>query len=203
MERSLPFAHLNLRRNPFGELDLSERQKIAVVDTKWIVHRLRVPGFAVQFIGAKGCGKTSGLLSLRCFYPSAPYMYIKEGESPSVPRGTPLFIDEAQRMPRPRRRRIFRRKASFAIGTHEDLTEELRDTGLVVQTIRPGQRLSARRLQEIFQRRIEHVRRGSGPVPSIRYQTILTLMDTFGDDVRGMEDHLYEIFQLLGGVQDV
>jgi len=203
MERSLPFAHLNLRRNPFGELDISERQKIAVVDTKWIVHRLRVPGFAVQFIGAKGCGKTSGLLSLRCFYPSAPYMYIKEGESPSVPRGTPLFIDEAQRMPRPRRRRIFRRKASFAIGTHEDLTEELRDTGLVVQTIWPGRRLSARRLQEIFQRRIENVRRGSGPVPSIRYQTILTLMDTFGDDVRGMEEHLYEAFQFLGGVQDV
>lgn len=203
LEPRLPYSHLNLRKNPFGELEAVERQALALGVTDAFAERLREPGFALQFIGAKGRGKTSSLLALRKHFPSAPYVYIGEGENPPIPRAFPLLIDEAQRLCASRRRGLFSREGSFAIATHEDLAGELASAGLSVRTIYPGSRLSPERLAAIFQRRIEHVRRGPGPVPIIRPETIGHLMQRYGDDVRSMEEHLYERIQSLEELEDV
>jgi len=199
----LPYAHLNLRKNPFGEMDLSERLEIAISDYEGLTDQLQEPGVAVQFIGGKGTGKTSNLLALKRSFPEAPYVYIGEGESPTIPRGTLLFLDEAQRLSRLRRTRLFKRNRSFVIGTHIDLAGFLRAAGLEVQTIYPEQRLCQEKLEILFHRRIMHVRRSPGPVPRIRGQTIRDLMGKYGVDIRSMEDDLYERFQSLGGIQDV
>ena len=61
---NLPFAHLNLRFNPFGEATPEERAKLAVVDIERFAQRLCAPGFAVQFIGEHGRGKSTHLLAL-------------------------------------------------------------------------------------------------------------------------------------------
>jgi len=66
---ALPFAHLNLRRNPFGELDLSQRAALAVVDVDRFVRRLAQPGYAVQFTGDRGRGKTTHLLAILRHFP--------------------------------------------------------------------------------------------------------------------------------------
>ena len=61
----LAFAHLNLRRNPFGEPLRAERGELAVADRSMLeewVERLQRPGFAVQFLGGCGRGKTTHLL---------------------------------------------------------------------------------------------------------------------------------------------
>jgi hypothetical protein len=199
----LAFSHLNLCRNPFGELDLPERQGIAVTHATDFVDSLALPGFALQFIGDKGRGKTSNLLALRRCFPSAPYVHIGEGETPGIPRGIPLFIDEAQRLPWRMRKTLFMRKTSFVLATHRNLGRELRRAGFSVHTLHPGRALTPDDLADMFHRRIEHVRRGPGPVPAIRNRTVRELMTRYGDDVRRMEGDLYERFQSMERMTNV
>ena len=50
----LPFGHLNLRANPFGELEPRERAAIAVVETEPFVDRLTRSGHAGRALGDRG-----------------------------------------------------------------------------------------------------------------------------------------------------
>jgi len=199
----LPFAHLNLRFNPFGELDRTQRAELAVAEVNALVLRLKQPGFAVQFIDGKGRGKTSHLLAIHRYFKSAPYIRIDEGEGRSIPNGHPLFLDEMQRIPKWRRKSIFRRPVSFVIGSHRDHTSELHKAGVISRSIIPGDSVCQERLSLIFQRRIELARRSSGPVPRIPQQTIQKLIGLCGRDVRRMVGILYEAFQNLKEVGDV
>ena len=202
----LPFAHLNLRRNPFGEVPTEERADLAVVDIEPLVPALRAGRFAVQFLGDKGFGKTTHLLTLRARLPGAPYLHVGEGERPELselPAGAPLFLDELQRVPRRVRRALFARGHGLALGTHGDYTAELRHAGFEVVTVRPDARLDRQRLAAILAKRIEWARRGLGPVPGIRVETLDELLARCGKDVRAMESVLYERFQALERVCDV
>ncbi len=199
----LPFAHLNLCRNPFGELDPTERAALAVVDVEEYVRRLAQPGYAVQFTGDKGRGKTTHLLAVMRHFPRAAYVHICEGQRPRIPHGQPLLIDEIQRLPPRRRRRVFRRGVSLAIGTHEDVSRELVRAGYEVDSVSPAEMLDPRRLHQILNRRIQWVRRGPGPVPQVELETAAAMIDRFGDDVRAIELYLYDLFQNLPGIEDV
>jgi hypothetical protein len=200
---ALPFGHLNLRRNPFGELEPSERAVVAVVDVDRFVRRLKRPGYAVQFMGEPGRGKTTHLLAILRQFPHAVYVHVCEHERPRIPPGQPLLIDEIQRLPRRRRRRVYRRPVSLALGTHQDLGAELVRAGFEVETIRPAEMLDARRLCQILNRRVEWARRGPGPLPQVRLHTAQTVIDRFGDDLRAIELCLYDLFQNLAGIRDV
>ena len=76
---SLPFAHLNLRRNPFGEFSVEERAQLAVVDLEPAIAHLSSDvangrGAVVQVLGEKGFGKTTHLLALYSRHPGASYV---------------------------------------------------------------------------------------------------------------------------------
>jgi hypothetical protein len=200
---SLPFAHLNLRFNPFGEIPLEHRAELAVVDLESIVGQLDDRRTAFQFIGEKGRGKTTHLLALKVRFPNAAYVHIPEDEKPPIPVGNPLLIDEAQRLPRWKRWRVFRRIVPLVLGTHEDYSGELRRAGREVTTIEVGGRLGTSRLQQLLERRIEFARRGEGTVPHVTRKAIDNLLLRFGNDVRGMEGRLYEVFQTLTEPSDV
>jgi hypothetical protein len=200
---TLPFIHLNLRRNPFGELNPRERMEVAVSDVERYVEALREPGFAVQFLGDQGRGKTTHLLSIWRHFPESPYLRIGDGERPRIPVGDPLLLDEVQRISRWTRRRVFRRNTSLAIGSHEDHEAELKRAGKRVVTVEVANLMAAPRLQTILQRRIDAVRRQQGPRPRIKSETVESLIAQFGSDIRGMEGHLYEVFQQLEEVCDV
>lgn len=199
----LAYANLNLRRNPFGEATTAERTWLAVADVDDLVERLRRPGFAVQFVGERGRGKTSHLMAIRAHLPDAPYVHVGEGEWPRIPRGHPLLLDETQRLPSPRRWLVFRRGVSFAIGTHVDHASELRAAGLDVVTVRPAEVTTLERLEAIVRRRIEWARRGPGPVPTVPRAVLARLLAEFGDDVRAMEHVLFEAVQRTREVGDV
>ena len=94
----LPYVHLNLRRNPFGEFSEDERTALAVVNVDGICTRLDSPEYAVQFVGEKGYGKTTHLLAILARCSGAGYVHIPEGERAEVPDGCPILIDEAQRL---------------------------------------------------------------------------------------------------------
>ena len=168
---SLPFAHLNLRRNPFGELTVEERAALAVANVETLVPRLRA-GAQVQFVGAQGRGKTSHLLALKARLPEAHYVRCdRDGPAPYAPI---LLLDEADRVPR----------GACALAVHRPLR------GVEIIELPP---LTPARLATIIERRIEHVRRNPGPVP--RVMDVEELIARFGDDVRAIEHHLYERFQ--------
>lgn len=201
--RALPFAHLNLRRNPFGELDLSLWADLAVVDVDRFLPRLSQPRYAVQFLGDPGRGKTTHLLAIMQHCPQAAYVHVGENERPRIPHGRPLFVDELQRVPRRLRRRLYRRPVSLVAATHEDLRSELTAAGYEVDSVEVGGALDARRLGKILDRRIEAARRGPGRLPRVTLPTARSLIDRFGDNLREIQWHVYDLFQNLPGIQDV
>jgi hypothetical protein len=200
---ALPYAELNLRRNPFGELDRTARAELAVAEVAPLAAVLATPGHLVQLLGESGRGKTTLLLALRARFPAAPYVKILQLERPRLPHGHPLFVDDAHVLPARRRQRLFRRHASFAITSHVDLSEEAELLGLQVTSVRPAHRLDGDVLARIFSLRIEAARRAPGPVPSVSRSTVERLVRRHGEDVRAMELALYEGVQRLKEVGDV
>ncbi len=203
MSLSLPYAHLNLRRNPFGDVPLEERGALAVVDVDRWIERLGRTRFALQFRGERGSGKTTHLLAIRERFPEAPYYYFAErAPIPDIVSAPLLFLDETQRLTILLRSRLFRRNASFVIGTHVDHSWEMRVASMPHETVRLHG-LTAERLQAVVERRIESARRGPGPLPRVTASGTRKLVETYGHDVRAIEARLYDVFQALTEVRDV
>ncbi len=198
----LAFAHMNLRRNPFGEASAEDLAQLAVVQVEQYVSRLQQPGFALQFMGDRGRGKTTHMLALRAYFPQAPYFHFAEGAAiPEIPEAPLLFLDETQRLPRTLRKRIFASPVSFVIGTHYDHYSELRKAGKDCKTVLL-KGLTSDQLDRIIRRRIEWARRGPGPVPVITPQEIERLIDDYKDDVSAILSNLYEKFQAMEEMTD-
>ncbi|MEZ0295208.1 MAG: hypothetical protein ACAI35_02000 [Candidatus Methylacidiphilales bacterium] len=212
----LPFSRLNLFRNPFGELTLRERAELAVpLPEVTAALRDRPPGpFALQFLGHPGRGKTTHMMALRLRYPQAPYIYLPEhGPLPRLPLGPRipgfhdpqpvLFVDETQRLPASTRRRLFSPPGMLGtggpdlliVGTHEDHSAEFAAAGRAFVGIHI-RGITAEHLAKIFRLRIQAcIRDKSKPVPFLDTPAILWLIQTYRDDIRGMEHHLYACFQ--------
>jgi hypothetical protein len=202
---NLAFAHLNLLRNPFGELTEEERADVAVVDIDAEVEWLRTPRRALQVIGDSGRGKTTHLISFHSRFPDVQLVRIRYDERIAIRHEAhgPLLIDEVQLLAPRARRRLWRRPVSFVLGTHEDLAPELSRAGVSVRTLRPAERMTAARLEQLLTRRIEAARRGPGAVPVVGVALASELLRRFGSDVRAAEDLLYDRFQNLTEVADV
>lgn len=204
----LPFKHLNLRRNPFGEFTAKERTQLAIVELSSALDHLqrraqkRPP--ALQIIGEKGFGKTTHLLSMATYFPNAIYVHIPEGEHAIIPSAEePLFIDEAQRLTLWQRFWIFRSRRTLILGTHRDFTKHLERAGRSVLTLDAARHTTPERIEQILNDRIRSVRRSSDAIPVVTRATAEKLSAMYGYDLRSMQHHLYDVFQNLGSVQDV
>ncbi|WP_168210548.1 hypothetical protein [Persicimonas caeni] len=199
----LPFAHLNLRRNPFGEVPPEERGRLAVVDVERFVPKLAAPGFVVEFVGDCGRGKTTHLRALWDRSPNAPFVKVPEkARGFDVPDAPLVFVDEAQFLGRWQRRRTFRGERSFAVGTHESLAKVYERAGLDWIMIEVGG-VDAERVRQMIERRLEWARREPGPLPQVTNAAIAAMLERHGDDLRAIEHHLYEVFQRLEEIRDV
>jgi hypothetical protein len=206
--KALPFAHLNLRRNPFGEFSSEERTQLAVVDLDAALHHLAQAAESkrpvVQFVGEKGFGKTTHLLAIAARFPQSAYLHIPEGESARIPvDGEPLLVDEAQRLTFWQRIRLFRSDRSLVLGTHRDFTCQLLRAGRSVLTLAADRQTNADQVSAILNARILAVRRDDAPTPCITAATAHRLFLQFGSDIRSMQHSLYEVFQQLRSIQDV
>jgi len=187
------YSHLNLRRNPFGEATTEQRIQLAVANMDEIRVLFCRPKSAIQFIGDHGRGKTSHLLALKRELLAkqglnTPYLRLRDDWR--IPHSKHLLLDEGELL----WRRPFWRLItvqSLAISTHRDLSGLLRAFGFSVCTIQIGAATSSN-LREIFEKRIEWARQGTGPVPQISETTTKSLIERYGDDVRAMEDALYD-----------
>jgi len=199
----LAYSHLNLRWNPFGEIGIEDISQLAIVQVEQFVDRLQHPGFALQYLGDAGRGKTTHILALHSYFPQEPYIHFLENEKiPEIPLAPLLFLDETQRLPSSLRKRIFSREASFVIGTHIDHSSEYKRTGLEYKSIHL-KGITIDRLEMIIQRRIEWARRDFGPVPTFTRSEIARLINLYGDDLNAILARLYEEFQSLEEITDV
>ncbi len=191
---SLAFSNLNLRRNPFGEMTRDERAAVAIVDLGDLAFQIRQPGHAVQFLAPHGRGKTTNLIALHRHVPSWQFLRIFEDSSPHFEGERGRLIDSFDKLPRRLRKSAYSTSTSLGITTHIDLAREIRRAGYQVTT-RVVRTVDAGKLSAIFQRRIEFVRRGPGPVPRLDASRIAGLIETHGSDVRAMETELYGLFE--------
>lgn len=205
---ALSFAHLNLRRNPFGELSAEERSELAITDVEDVRSFLAQQGHplppALQIIGDKGHGKTTHLLALLRQYPAACYTWLPEGETVTIRTdGEPIFVDEAQRLTRRQQRAIWGIPKRLILGTHQDFEHSLRQAGRAVMTIAAERQTSPQRVHEIMNARIRMFRRGSGPIPQVSLCVAEQLCERYGSNIRAMLGCLYEHFQSMKDSEDV
>jgi hypothetical protein len=187
----LPFAHLNLRWNPFGEPSLPERASLAVLDLPELLGN-----DPVQLVGESGRGKTTHLLGLQARHPGAVYERLHEGDDRTrgpIPDSGVFLLDEAQRLRPALLRAILARPLALAFGTHVDLSVA---AGRPLRTVRvdgvdPG------RLRTIVDRRLEWARRGPGPIPVVTDRALEILLARHGSDLRAIEGCLYDAVQRL------
>lgn len=197
----LPYAHLNLRRNPFSQPPPEARAALAVVDQldlPRLAARLRQGRFVLQLMGQCGRGKSTHMRALHALLPEAPLVYFPEDPPrPPVPLGAPLMLlDETQRIGWWTRRKLWRSGAGIVAGTHQDHTAELRRAGVAFEA-HTIEGLTPDRLRAIVARRIEWARRDDGPVPWLTDEAIDGLIATHGDDLRAIERLGYELFQRM------
>lgn len=201
---ALPFLHLNLRQNPFGELTREQRAQLAFVEIRPILEHLSLPRASVQIVGEKGYGKTTHLLAIAQQFPRSCYVHIPEGQSGIVPAiGDPVLIDEAQRLGLVQRWKLFRSNRCLILGTHQDYAKTLARANRPVLTLAADRLTDAACVFRILNARIQSVRRTPGPVPAITEATSSHLFARFGPDLRRIEQSLYHVFQQLMDIQDV
>ncbi|VAW67624.1 hypothetical protein MNBD_GAMMA08-3034 [hydrothermal vent metagenome] len=198
----LPFIHLNLRFNPFGELTLEQRKEVAIVDTHSLKKSLNKKSVAIQLLADHGRGKTTYLFSLHKEYSSAPYIKIQVGDKPRFSPCAIRFVDSVENMTKKSRIDLYKKSDSLAFTTHADLSKELIKHGFTVITKKIST-ADESTLMKIFSRRIRYAQRSEGEVPRINLQAIKKLQRIYKDDVRAMESHLYEKIQKLKGIENV
>ena len=208
----LPYAHLNLRRNPFAFPSLDEVERLALVDVERHVSKILAGDYVVQFIGEQGRGKTTHMRALHARVQRAleeranveggaapvPYLYFpEEGAHPEIPwSARVLFLDETQRLSWWKRRRLWRSGKGLAIATHDDHSRELERAGIAHEVVWV-EGLSLEKLEAIVQRRFEWARRGEGDVPWLEREDLEALIERFGDDLRAIELVLYDAVQQM------
>jgi hypothetical protein len=203
-----PWHRLGLRWNPFGEPPTEELPSLIVpIEPTPPDDWLQQPRRVQQYLGEAGRGKSARLRRLSAVFPGTAYIYLAEDATPpplpdpvSTPGPLALLLDEAQRLPRRRRRQLFavvaRHGRSLVMASHADLSDEVRAAGLACRTtVIAG--LRADDLRAIIDRRIAWARLAAGPPPppAPRLADAERLIAKFGDDVRAILDHLYEIYQ--------
>ena len=201
---TLPYRHLNLCRNPFGVPHERDRPELAIADVCHWADQLQTKRVAIQLIGDHGRGKSSHLFALKKELETRTNThvpYIRLRDTHRIPAAPIVLLDEGAHLPiRPWWR--LRHIRSLAISTHRNMRPLLMAFGFNVTTIQIQQR-DPQRLHEIFSRRIEWARAGMGPIPVLQPQTVHQLQAKYGDDIRTMEDALYNSIEHMSEVGHV
>jgi hypothetical protein len=196
MGPGLAFAHINLRRNPFGQLGPEALARLACDDAPHVAK-----GEAVQILAPQGRGKTTWLHAIAAAHPGcvqARVELLSHRPAPVPTTGAAYLLDEADYCATPQLRDIARQASTLVLSTHQDLSARVSRRLRTVCT--PP--LNVERLCRIVEARIECCRRAPGRLPRLSHARLAGLVAAHGDDLRTILDVLYDVFQDLEGVDD-
>jgi hypothetical protein len=201
--RFFPFYRLGLRRNPFGSLTAEEWQSVTVMPPM-VADLMQQDCRYFQFTGDSGRGKTTLLLAVRQYFlrqgENIPFEKIVEGQhrfSTSLTGLHGLALDEAQRLRWFERRRLFRQIGDrrLLITTHEDLSSWFRRYGMAVTAFSAETGSTREHLAQVLERRLSYFAHGDAPGISFSPEAVDYLWQVYGNNLRGIEYFLYEVFQ--------
>ncbi|MBN2381935.1 hypothetical protein JXQ70_03545 [bacterium] len=191
----LAYRYLNLRFNPFGEADLNQRRAMVICDDFISEHSMRTPNQVVQIIGKPGCGKTSCLLGLQAQFPEMEYMRCGEKRCPILNTSRQLLLDEFDLLTKRQRLWMLKTYQVKAVSTHTDFSHEYRRSGYVSISYYPEENITVELVQRLIEHRLEWARRGPGPLPVISRAHIEQSLRCHGNNLRSIENDLYEYIQ--------
>lgn len=210
----LPYAHLKLRRNPFGEPPQEDLTELLVTphldEANMLLRTSQTERVTIQLLGECGRGKSTSMRFLQAQHPETLWLYFSDLEPhPPIPwraasrPETILFVDESQRLSWSARQRLFMSPCQLVLGTHRDHTGELMATwrGRSMHTIKVGGRLTPTQLREILEKRImwAMLDRSSSPAIELDEALIEELLARHNDDLRAILDTAYELVQVMKG----
>ena len=188
------YSHLHLKWNPFGEATPEDRAVLAQVDLAPFLPLLS-PLCALELRGAHGRGKSTTLMALRrSLAPTAPYVRGSRHHQ-EIPVAPWVFLDEVQCFHIFRlwsfARRMKKSCGTIVYSTHQNRQWLFRLAGFVTrQTVVDYSKPET--LMAVFNQRIAWAQNHRGPPPQLCCSDIENLKVQFGDDIRGMENHLYD-----------
>jgi len=204
-----PFEHLNLRRNPFGDISDIVRQADLVAGpldewVEWVRRRDRM----LAFVGPRGCGKST---RLRASFErvsaqsdvTVRLIRVEDDEPIEWPSADILMVDEAQFV---RRSEWLTLESSppdsLVVASHEELPDVARRLGFRLKTV-DCRVADVSRLREMVDGRFNAVRRNDGPIPTVTDDACVWLVAEYGSDLRAAVSHLYAVVQRLETVRSI
>lgn len=204
-----PFEHLNLRRNPFGDIsDVVDPVELVVGPLDEWVEWVRTSGHMLSFFGPRGCGKST---RLRASYEKVAaetdatvrLVHVEDDGPIEWPSADVLMVDEAQFVRRSEWRRLETEPPkSLAVASLERLPGIARRFGLERRTVDGGIE-DVSRLREAVAGRMDALRRDDGAIPTVTDGVCEWLVAEYGPDLRACVSHLYAVVQRLETVRSI
>jgi len=202
-----PFHSLGFKCNPFRAVTDAEWLEVAILPDS--LAEVLAHGFVhLQLLGGKGHGKTTALLILADHLKRegqrVAYEHIEIGQTEFVTSLDSLdafLLDEADRLSEREWDRLLRalsvdgRGLRSILSSHEDLTHRFVRRGLPLTTLR-FETATLTHVAAVIRRRLAHFALELDlPGVTISPEAIAHLHQTFGADIRVIEQTLYEVFQ--------
>ena len=202
-----PFHSLGFKCNPFRAVTDAEWIEVAILPDS-LAETLARSIVHLQLLGGEGHGKTTALLMLADRFRRegrrVAYEHIEIGKTEFATSFDSLdvfLLDEADRLSERERNRLLNVLSFDGCGlrsflsSHEDLTLRFARSGLPLATLRLDT-TTLTHVAAVIRRRLAYFAlEPDAPGATVSPDAIACLHQTFGADVRAIEQTLYEVFQ--------
>jgi len=186
--------------NPFSGILDEDLEEILVPKINFeevLGHLEASTPYMIQFVGKHGRGKSTHLRYVQQLVPDIPF-YTLHAHEPTDPvmlePSEILFIDSIHHLHLRQRLQLFRKKHLVIFTTHYSKWWECQLAGKELISYR-FRGLSQQALEEIVQKRLDLASESSQPHISLDTDYLKKLHRKFGDNLRGILNHLYHEFQ--------
>ncbi|MFK7932289.1 MAG: hypothetical protein AB8G22_02185 [Saprospiraceae bacterium] len=191
-------SEVKFQHNPFQGLTPSEIER-AIVPRKEIKAvaqdiQLQKPTI-IQFCGKKGRGKTTHLTFLHQYFSQHPMWFLNRGDRPNLKDTKVLFIDSIHPLSFTQRQRLYRSIPTIVLTTHHNRWYEFKIAKRSYQTIY-FRGLQLADLMIILNQRLQLAVSPNDAKPvTFDTQFAAQLLRQYGDNLRGIINHLYDQFE--------
>ncbi len=186
--------------NPFSGLKEEELAEVLVPHEQWeeiVALAQSGENLVIELQGAKGRGKTSHLRLLHQLFPQAPLFPLPLPDTSSLFTPTPaslILVDSIHHLSIKQRIKLYRQTQTLVLTTHSTRRWEYQWAGKSFRCFK-FRGIQAAKLKSILEKRLQLASYPRKEKINIELQVVQELIHYFGDDYRGIINHLYRQFQ--------